>query len=335
MIVLKVLLFILRFLGITFLVLLGILLLALLLLLFVPVRYKGRIKREGNVLAVRGRIRYLWPLLGISVDYADNKLKYKVRVLFFTLAADDKKKRKKASKKGKEQEETLRPEKVCTEQEIGKEEPENIGAVPKTGECEKTEAEIEQPPEALEAQTEATEKEKEKELSERNPFQKLSKKLKGFVEQIRTAIKNFKERIVGLFTSVKDKITRVFHTREKILAFLQEEETKNALSLTGKSILQLLKHVLPYKIKGEAVFGTGDPYSMGQVLSVLGIFYGVYARTLKIAPDFETESFRLDLNLEGKGRIRLIQVLVIVLRCYFKGKLKNVIRKAKHLVAGS
>ena len=335
MIVLKVLLFVLRILGITFLVLLGILILALLLLLFVPVRYRGRINREGEALTVRGRIRFLWPLLGISVDYADNKLKYKVRVLFFTLAADDKKKRERPPKEGKKQKDEAGPEKVCTEEKSEKEGPENAGVVPKTGECEKSAAEIEESPEALEAQTEDFEDGKEKELSERNLLQKLSGKLKRFIEKIRTAIKNFTDRIVGLFASIKDKITKIFHTKDKILAFLQEEETKKALSLTGKSILQLLKHVLPYKIKGEAVFGTGEPYSMGQALSVLGIFYGVYARTLKVTPDFETESFRLDLNLEGKGRIRLIQVLVIVLRCYFKGKLKNVIRKAKHLVAES
>ena len=116
-----------------------------------------------------------------------------------------------------------------------------------------------------------------------------------------------------------------------IRVFFADEINKNGLRCSGKAILQLLKYVLPYKIKGELVFATGNAYSLGRALSVLSIIYPLYAKNLNIHADFEADRFRLDGNILLKGRIRLVRLLFIAVRLWFSGKLKLVLKNVKEL----
>lgn len=54
-------------------------------------------------------------------------------------------------------------------------------------------------------------------------------------------------------------------------------------------------------MQGRIHFGFDDPYDTGQVLTVVSPFYGLYARTLTLEPDFTGTA--LDGELHFKGRI--------------------------------
>lgn len=158
-------------------------------------------------------------------------------------------------------------------------------------------------------------------------FFRLRKKLYGLWENILVKI----EKIKDFLHLLLEKVKLADSSLGLIRVFFADEINKNGLRCSGKAILQLLKYVLPYKIKGELVFATGNAYSLGRALSVLSIIYPLYAKNLNIHADFEADRFRLDGNILLKGRIRLVRLLFIAVRLWFSGKLKLVLKNVKEL----
>ncbi len=84
---LHILLLILKIIGIFLAVLLGLILLILGIILFVPIRYQGKASFEGNIdsAKARGEVTWLLKLVGVTVQFRERKLKWKVRVANKTL----------------------------------------------------------------------------------------------------------------------------------------------------------------------------------------------------------------------------------------------------------
>ncbi|MDE7211608.1 MAG: hypothetical protein K2O03_09225, partial [Lachnospiraceae bacterium] len=156
---------------------------------------------------------------------------------------------------------------------------------------------------------------------------KLLNRIRTIFEKIASAVQNMKKKILAVITKISD----IKGMAGLVLEFLRDEENKNGIKYAWKSILRLLKHVFPYKIEGELVFATGDPYSMGRALSVLGMLYPLYAKKLSLTADFEADSFRLDGRVQLKGRVRFGTVLWIAWKLWSKGKLKRLLSQAKKL----
>ncbi|MDE7328028.1 MAG: hypothetical protein K2N63_17405, partial [Lachnospiraceae bacterium] len=153
------------------------------------------------------------------------------------------------------------------------------------------------------------------------------KKLLHLYEKVREILRGITEKI----SAGKIKVSRIKACAQMVFDFLRDEENKNGIKYTGKSILRLLKHVFPYRIEGDIVFATGDAYSEGRVLSVLGLLYPLYGRRLKISADFTADAFRLEGQLKIKGRVRLGTILWIAFRLWRKGKIMRLISAAKEL----
>lgn len=155
----------------------------------------------------------------------------------------------------------------------------------------------------------------------------LFEKIAAFAGKVKNTLQTLKEKLwagEAKLSDIKEKI-------QLILAFLRDEENKNGIKYAGKSILRLLKHVFPYKIEGDIVFATGDPYSLGQALSVLGMLYPLYGKNFSIAADFASDAFRLEGRVKLKGRIRLISILRIAWKLWREGRLKQLLLNGKKL----
>ncbi len=146
-------------------------------------------------------------------------------------------------------------------------------------------------------------------------------------QKIRRRIKNIFEKI----SSGKEKLADLRKKMQLIFTFLRDEQNKNGIKYAGKSILQLLKYVLPYKIEGELVFATGDAYSMGRALSYLGMLYPLYGKQLTLTADFEADAFRLEGRMQLAGRIRFCRILWIAFKLWRKGKILTLVSSAKEL----
>ncbi len=333
--VLKVLLLLLKWIGILLLVLLGLILVILLLVLLAPIRYKGRLdKKEApeEIFRADGLISWLNPFLRVKIRYTEKKLHYTVRIFGICFKNSDKPKKEKKKKK-KEKKKHLKKIKKANQASEGtlienefvsiklEENPTGGGA----------ETEEEALPAELSTEvgisqsTEASDGEDSVEAKEKKPS--VFAKIKQFIEKIKSIPEKIKQKITKIINAVK----LLWHKKEKTIAFFEDELHRTALGTTWDITKQVLRHILPGKIKGHVEFGTGEPESTGKALGALGVLYAWYGKGVTVVPDFYEK--RIVAELEFKGRIRCGTVLVKGLRLMRDKQVKRLIRNFKKLLA--
>ena len=97
----QVLLLILKIIGIALAVILGLVLFVVLVVLFVPIRYRARIIYKSEHLEVKGRVTFLCSMLNVTVQYLE-KLTYKGRLFGIVFLDSEKEKKPKNEKKPKQ-----------------------------------------------------------------------------------------------------------------------------------------------------------------------------------------------------------------------------------------
>ena len=94
-------------------------------------------------------------------------------------------------------------------------------------------------------------------------------------------------------------------------------------------MLHLWRKLKPKVLRGNIVFGTGEPCLTGQILGVAAVFYASFGRGIQITPDFEEK--RLEGNLLVKGRISLFTIGIILIRIFVRGEWRRFRREAERL----
>lgn len=107
------------------------------------------------------------------------------------------------------------------------------------------------------------------------------------------------------FSGMYDKLKGISEKAGEIIAVIRKEEA--VLKLLWKRFRALLRHILPRRIKGKIRFGFEDPYVTGQILTYISPFYAAYAGRLTVIPVFEEPV--LDGELMMAGRIRIGTIL--------------------------
>lgn len=283
MIVIDILLWILKWLGILLLALLGLLLFVVLLVLLAPVRYRGRLSKMEEPeerFTGEGRITWLNPILRIRIRYEGKKLCYRVRLFGFSIINSEAPKKEKKKKK-----ETTEP-------------------MTGTGTLE------EPPSEEVRQQTEASgpvteedsegtsEGEETTEESEEQEKVSFFTKIKQFFKKIGA----FFAKLKHLGANVKKQLSLLWYKKGQVTGFLKGEVQKLAFGKAWSTVKKVLRHIMPQKIKGYVEFGTGNPESTGKALAAISMFYAAYGKHLKIVPEFMEK--RLVAEVSFKGRIR-------------------------------
>lgn len=299
---LQVLLMILKIFGILLACVIGLLLLAVVVVLFVPVRYRLEGQKAEDY-RVGAKVSWLLHLVRIRIRYdSDTKFSYNVYLFRSLLLSNDEawktereeKKKKKAEKKAKKakRKKLKQKQKTLQEKKQGSSAQKNSPAVKTAGPADK--------------QTEQPNGNGPKE-SQPQP-EKEKKKIK---QKLADAVASFK--------GLREKAGR-------IIDFLKDEPNKAAFGASWTTLVKLLKHIGPTKIKGYLAFGADDPAVTGYVLAVLGIFYGKFGKSFSIRPNFEEE--QLEAELSAKGRVRLSRLLYLAWRLWrnkdFKSLLDNI-----------
>lgn len=330
--VLKVLLLLLKWLGILLLMLLGLILAILLLVLLVPIRYKGRLdKKEAPEEGFRadGLISWLNPFVRVKIRYKEKKLHYTVRLFGICLKNSDKpkkeKKQKEKKKHSKKREKTNRvAEGSLIETDVVSIKPEEnpTGGAVETGEEAlpaemSTESGMRESAEAVDGEASAEEKKKKP---------SVFVKIKQFFEKIKSIPEKVKQKVTKIIETLK----LLWHKKEKTIAFFEDELHRTAIGTVWDSVKRVLRHVLPGKIKGHVEFGTGDPESTGKALGVMGMLYAWYGKGLTVVPDFDEK--RIVAELDFKGRIRCGTLLVMVWRLMRDQQVKRLRNNFKKLM---
>lgn len=309
-----ILLTILKVLGILLLILLITAVTLLFLVLFVPVRYRISLRRreeDGILAAAEIKATWLLHLINAAFSYPEAAF-LRVRVLCFTVFRSDKKKKDPAQK----------------------EEPSESGK--EAGEAEKT---AESAREGLKPGP------NQKNPEPQNPKPKIPEPKKHEPEQeekqeknIFTKIKEFFLKLLSLFRNIRytitkicDKIKHIVNNIQYYLKILKSDTFSRAWTVCSGQVFSLLKSILPGKLRGSLVIGTGDPAGTGQVLAVYGILYPLLGNHITITPDFERQIVEGELFLRGK--ITVFKGLKTAWKIYFNRDLRRLIQLFKREAA--
>ncbi|MBQ1548071.1 MAG: hypothetical protein IIZ61_06720 [Lachnospiraceae bacterium] len=292
---------VLKIIGIVLACIIGLVLLLICLVLFVPVRYRINAEKadpEADPVAF-AHASFILHILSAKVIY-EKKLEIIVRIFGFRLFQDRKsekkrRKRKKASEDKKE------------EYSLDWNEPDD--------DHRPDEEETDDKADGIKTEEDKIENAK----SEDNKG-KDDKSEEGSYEKVEKILNDLSDK----YLEYSDKIDRIRREIRFWDRMINDCRNKNAAELIKKETLKLLKKIAPRRIKGFIHFGFDDPATTGTVLMYLSLIYPILPRKLVIDPGFEDTD--LYGNIDIKGYIRLIVPLVCVAKVYFNRDFKRMWR---------
>ncbi len=311
----QIFLLILKIIGITILAILGLILLVLALVLFVPVFYKVRIIHNPQETKITGKVSFLWPAIVVIVQYF-KKLSYKVKLFGISLLDSEKPKKEKTPKKKKEKKQKKKKAGKSSDAKDTLPEEEIFAPLENPGTLPKAEPEDEASFENVAEESESFEETTEKPTQDKEKKPGLFAKIKAKIQKLRETI-----------SKTIAKIKKLIHQKEEVQRILGKPETKTAMKFVWSRLGRLLKHILPRRIKGYLAYGADNPATTGQVLGILSVLYARTGQLLEIRPNFTEKQLECDVLI--KGRIQVFTLLVIAVKVALNKELRQVIKEFK------
>lgn len=317
-----IILLILKIIGIALLVILSLVLLCVILVLFVPVRYRADLERRGKIKG-RAIAKWLFPVFYAKAAYEEEKITYCVRVLGFRIYP--KKVKKKKDKKKKED----RKELVIAEVKPSKPGQEKKEIFLKSSGAEGTQDTRDKntfDDKEILSREESTCRDNEDKDSLPEKLWRLIGRMKAFFSRFFAGIRQLKSKAGALLLNLK----QLKGKGGLVAAFFLSEDNLPGFLCIWESVKGLLKHIAPGKIKGEIYFGTNDPCITGQILGVIGILYGFYGENLTVIPDFEKPVLEGELFIKGRIRVfTLLRICITLLKDNHFKQVKDNFNKMK------
>lgn len=253
-------LLILKIIGWILLTILGILVLLVCVVLFVPVRYELDGKCNGTIdtLDVKFRFSFLLHFLAGTVCYTEGKPTWNLRIAWKRFVNQDTELQETPIKKSEDSESSVNNAK---------------------------DEEINVPEEPIKNEESVSEESITKETVSKET---VSKK------------ESFLDKIEYKYKKIRDKLREIARKKEKVMEFLTNEIHQAAFLKVISELKRLLLRLRPQKIMGEIEFGFDDPAWTGQVLAGISILYPYFADCFQIIPDFEEKKLRGQLEIKGK-----------------------------------
>ena len=326
---LHVLLLILKITGIVIACILGLVILVVAAVLFVPIRYRADADYHGKFKA-HAKMSWLG-ILRAFVSY-DEELAIKAKALFITIYSNEQKKEKiskhrtSKKKKTKHSEENIfsvndDEAKKLTENE---EKPQIKMAEAVSDTKEGTQAvknNVEDIKESAESLKETVSEDESKTKQNKSFFDKVKDKCFAIYTKIKEIIKLIKDtvkKVSGAADRLKEKVS-------KAKEFVTDEDNKALFHFLVEQLKALVKIIRPKKYRINARVGFEDPATMGKVLAYVSILYGISGVDLSLEPVFGEDVKEGSIFL--KGSIQVFPVLVIALRVYRNEQFKKFISR--------
>lgn len=347
---LHILLMILKIAGIILAVLLCTVLFLILIVLFVPIRYRVKAAGElGAEIPAQAEVKITWLLhiVNAALVYRENAY-LRIRIFCFPIFDSRKEKKEKKPKKTKK---TKQGEGTEAEQEEGTEtepEPELIEQKADVVDENSIDTEYNRNAEKTidageeDAETEgngcvstpepdaAPDSESRNDEQKTSIFQKISRKIKTLaaavkkiITKILDALKNIEYTIQGIC----DKIRKIIENISYYTEVLQSDVFHAAFGVSKKQLLKVLRMLKPTKCRIHLLAGTGDPASTGRILAIYGMVYPFVGNHIFIESDFEEKVLKGDAYI--RGRVRVITLLVAAIRLYTDKNIRKLLKLLK------
>ena len=141
-------------------------------------------------------------------------------------------------------------------------------------------------------------------------------KIKAFWQKIVKIPEKFKRviaRIRDFFHTIKSAFGNVKKTIRKVKCLLTNEIYKSAFTKLKPSVWQLLKILMPYRLKLNLDYSTGSPDTTAQLLGILTMFPIGYQNRWNVHPDFTADNAYAEAEFDVKGRILGFSLLKLIL----------------------
>lgn len=283
----SIFLLILKIIGIVLLVLLGIVLLLVLLVLFCPITFRIKGSYHDKVPDMQIRVFWLLYLLGISASVDQEGIHAFLRILGL----------KKSLSKGDNMPDFENTKKSDFTEET-KPDHESIPV-----------HETEEPARLTVCDISEQKEEEKKRFSPMN-----------FVAGIIDSVRNFIRRVIHAVKNVRESL-------DKFRNLIQEEQNQAAFRVLRTKVFQLLKIMMPRKLKLSLQYSTGSPDTTGQLLGVLAMFPIGYRNRWRVIPDFEAEEFYAEADFDMRGHLFGFQILKVALGIVLDKNCRNLYNK--------
>lgn len=141
-------------------------------------------------------------------------------------------------------------------------------------------------------------------------------KIKAFWQKIVKIPEKFKRviaRIRDFFHTIKSALGNAKKTIRKVNCLLTNESYKSAFTKLKTSVWQLLKILMPYRLKLNLEYSTGSPDTTAQLLGILTMFPIGYQNRWNVHPDFTADNAYAEAEFDVKGRILGFSLLKLIL----------------------
>lgn len=333
---LSILLLILKIMGIIILVFLGLVLLLVGVVLFVPIRYRIEAVYKEQA-RVQVKASWLMHLINFHLLFSQT-MQYQLRVLLFPVFSSEEK--KKVQKKRTKQKHKVSAHQKAESKKKEKtpktifDEPaqQEVSALsmdePEFKKKENRTVDDDSNSETL-LQTESNTKDisrQTKEYKKNNHFS-LKRKLQTVLEQWKHWIIGIKAKLAGIGRRLLQLKENTAEKIAQIQAIVEDEENHELVHFLWENFKKLLTKIKPDKCYVYLHFGFEDMELTGTVAKWVAVLYGWIGTDIQIIPDFSQEIFEGECIC--RGRIRLFGILVIALRVYFNKLVQKKLIKRK------
>ena len=312
---LHVLLLILKITGIVIACILGLVILIVAAVLFVPVRYKADADYYGKFKA-HAKLSWLG-ILRVLVSY-DEELAIKAKALFITIYSNNQKKEKTSKHRTSKKKKTKHSEENIFS--VNDDEAKRLTENEEKPQIKMAEA-VNETKEDVQDVKETVSEDESGDTQKKSFFDKVKDKCFVIYTKIKEIIKLIKDtvkKVSGAADRLKEKVS-------KAKEFVTDEDNKALFHFLLEQLKALIKVIRPKKYRINARLGFEDPATMGKVLAYISIFYGMSGVDLSLEPVFGENIKEGSIFL--KGNIRIFSVLVIALRVYRNEQFKKFISR--------
>jgi len=276
--------------------LIGLIIILVNLLLWVPIRYKIK---GGKCVGIKGKgqVSFLLKFIRGNFWYQEKKLYYVVKVLFFTVVKEI------------QVEEVTMPEKEVPEVVVEVTMPEK--EVPEVVE----EAVVEEDKKLFEEKRTTFSSNQEEEVEKQ--VEKLKKKKNRKSKEKKKKIKKKKDTNEVL----------VVEQIKKWYTFFRREENAGLVKFLLGRIKKIIGSVLPRKFEGKFNFGSEDPAATGSFLAITSLFYPRYKDHVTLTADFE--GARIEGYGQVEGRIILGIIVYHGVRVFMDRRIRRLIKEVR------
>ena len=321
----------LKILGIILLCVIGFILVLLLLILFVPVRYRidssiprTNLERGFDAEKVYAKVSFSWLLhiLSGGIVYPENK-QFEVRLFGIRIFPLRKKNEKADNKDNKDE---GKPSSGVVEMsnipksdhvEAAKEEADSV-------ETDTAEAEVSEKEETNPSDEAAAGKESDEEASDE------PRSFLDVLWNIIDKVTNILETPQNVFEKIQYTISRVCGKISMIKTTIENDIFKRAFDLVKRKLLRIIKMILPDKCNIRLGLGTGDPAQTAELVGIFGAMYPFLFNKVSFEPDFDEKVIEMDAHL--KGHITVFTIVYSAAVCFFNKDVKKVIRRFKKIL---